>query len=1191
MPLIKCNSHPAPGYHADGSLVVVENKSVGTAQGQRRKIVQGNLNFGNSGFGTGTGVGAGGGSTGGGGFDSTFNPFGTGQSGATIDHYNPIRDRLDEGSVVEDWIPRDAAGLDQMFLLMYHRDHIAGTIVDILADMIWSEFDIPNIQDPVIRNIYMDSMSAIDIVATLPDITREYLVLGRTISSMIFDKTRGIFKDLVSHDPSFVRLTPIPIKGFDPKIDLIPSPAMRAFIESEDPRDVDARKILPESYIEAIRKASGSGAGIGSGAGSGFGMGGGPGGNSGGNFQGPYGGDLYGGQGGGGIPLDPINTLFLPRKRFNYDYIGTSLYTRLITFWALEKTLINATMTSARRRSRSILHVKTGIDDRWEPTAQEMDNIAGMFLQADEDPVGAVVVTRTGVDSEEIRSGQDFYKWSDEWELLSQGKLQALGANDALLCLSGDTLVSTKEHGIIRIDTFGKKAVSERLTTVGKEGSDTTRRWLYSGHGQVLELQTYSGNRIRCTPNHQVLVLVNNDLVWKKARDLEENDYLCIAKEKCTRQTPLVLDLTTQPKGKMAHGLIENVVKPKLMTPDLAYVLGILVSEGCIDNYRLRVSNTELNILEGVKEKLLHIFGNSVDITIKEVKQVDRVDKHGVEWKSTKQSYELCCWSKIIANYLNQLGIKLANGNSAKEKDIPWSILQADEFSQISYLAAYVDGDGCVKRNGKELIIYSYSKAILHQTQVMLNSHGIDSVVRDKSVFMPCGNAYELCKKLAEYSCSNKFNDLMKPENPDRFSEYNKLINLFEKKYKFTQLKSIKEIDDEVDVYDIQMTQDPSFVANGLIVHNSGDATYSNQENARMFFMERALGLRDTITAKLFHNRLFPLLARIHGFRKRTTAQLNHKIRIENSETGYNVRADESDSGKLTQRQALDIPESELILPEISWKKELVSDIDEAKLDVYERLEEKGVPIHLRDWSTAGNIDLDAQMSGLSVDADLRKQVNSWKANSGMTETDTEEEEARLQFIQSLKGLAHSNVKASLGSETKELGPLSSWVFWGKEAALGPLKAMDLAAFIKTIRPDDNSCRVLLDGNALRHKLHSHFHNETKAEIAHYLMYRSGFTRWKPGLGKDAVDILSRQIKSSLDQHGANGNVYQLGKLAESELRLIGSLTRTQKYPAEKFIGESTKKLDKDAQVKVENLGRGFDKISNDSPNLYSGVS
>jgi len=777
MSLFKFNSHPAPGYHADGSFVTQDVKLAASVK--TRQKVTADMSGGYGGMGgsssSGTGMGMGAGTFGDPGLSATS--FGGGQSGATVDRYNPIRDRLDEGSIVEDWIPRDASGLDEMFKLMYNRDHIAGVVVDLIAELLWSEYDLLGIQDPVIRNIYQDTMEAIDPLTSGPEITREYLTIGRNMSSMIFNKERGIFTDIISHDPSFVRLTPIPIKGFDPKIDLIPTPAMRAFIESVDARDLDAQKALPAAYVEAIRAAGGGSTGT----------------------SGYRPSQQYMGSASRnetfGIPLDPINTLFLARRTFGYDYLGTSLFTRLITFWALEKALINATMASARRRSRSILHVKAGIDNIWEPTAQEMDNLAGMYIQADEDPVGAVVVTRTGVDTNEIRAGNDFYKWSDEWALLNEGKLRALGSNDALL---------------------------------------------------------------------------------------------------------------------------------------------------------------------------------------------------------------------------------------------------------------------------------------------------------------------------------------------------------------------------------------------------TGDATYSNQEAARMFFMEKVLKLRETLTQKIYYNKLFPLIARIHGFRKRTTAELSHRIRL----TGD---VDKGDTSKLTQRQALEIPKSELIVPTINWRKELVSNINEGKLDIFEKLEEKGVPIHLRDWAAAGNIDLDYQMQALEDDADLRQQVNKWKKSYEVPEEENAADEARLEFINSLRNLAHSNLKRVLGSKIQELGPLSSFIFWGSNGTVGPLQATDLASFLETINPDTNSYKVLTDTLALRHKLLQHFQHPVKADIAYYLIFRSGLTRTKPILLNESIVVISEQIKASLDQYAVHGKVYQLAKIAEKELSILGALSEDRMVSKKGAIDKRTKNVGKIIEGRASKLAMS-DRISRDSSSLFSGI-
>jgi hypothetical protein len=760
MPMLyRFKSHPVSGYYdKTGELVTAETSKSASIKTKAQFKATADCGPGGAGAGSGYGSGTGGaGGSLGSGFGNAsqmggaggYSSFGGGNSGANVDRYNPVRDFLEEGSVVEDWIPRDASGLNEMFMLMYHRDPYAGTIVDILADTIWSDFDLTGITDRSILKVYEDTMGAIDTLTTMPDITREYLVLGRSISSLIFDSSRGIFKDLVSHDPSTVRLTPIPIKGFDPKIDLIPSPALRHFVDSMDPRDMDARKVLPEAYLQAVRSASS--------------------GNTRGGFNQQIQQHAMGTSSMGGIPLDPVNTLFVARKVFNYDMIGTSLYTRLISFWALEKALINASVTSARRRSRSILHVTAGIDNVWEPSAQELDNIAGMFIQADEDPVGAVVTTRTGVSTNEVRQGQDFYKWSDEWTLLTEGKLRALGANDALL---------------------------------------------------------------------------------------------------------------------------------------------------------------------------------------------------------------------------------------------------------------------------------------------------------------------------------------------------------------------------------------------------SGDATYSNQEAAKTFFMERAANLRRVLTNRIFLKRTFPLIARIHGFVKRSKAELDHRVRI-------------------TQRESMEIPTSELIMPDIRWRKELVNNVDDKRLEVYEKMEEKGFPITLRNWASASNIDLDDQMSDLNGDVELRKRVQLWKANF---DSEMQEDVAKLEMLNKIRTMAKNNVKQVVGSLVEHLGPLNTYAFWDEKAEFCGVNAKVLAEFLKELDPSSNTVRILLDPLALSQRLKHHFKTGQIAEIAHYLLYRTELTPVAPGLNKSTASQISEAIQKSLDKHAYAGNIYQLAKFADKELKIVSSLSKEAKKAA-------VDKVEKIAQK----IGKNDDPIASSSASLYSG--
>lgn len=51
---------------------------------------------------------------------------------------------------------------------------------------------------------------------------------------------------------------------------------------------------------------------------------------------------------------------------------------------------------------REILLITAGIEDSWDPTDAELQALASMFMQACEDPEGAVVAVRHGVTVERI---------------------------------------------------------------------------------------------------------------------------------------------------------------------------------------------------------------------------------------------------------------------------------------------------------------------------------------------------------------------------------------------------------------------------------------------------------------------------------------------------------------------------------------------------------------------------------------------------------------------------------------------------------------------------------------------------------------------------------------------------------------------------------------------------------------------
>lgn len=331
--------------------------------------------------------------------------IGTGTQGGGFSHerFNPQKARIEEGSIIEDWIPRQPTMLHLLLRRIYLRDTIAGTVVDIYSTLPWGKiYELIGVDDPKILQMYQDMIENIGIWGELPFISREFLIIGRTIASLPFNETTGMWDTMVPIDPDQAKITPVPASNVKPLVDVLSSPAWREFARSVDPRVVDIKERMNNKDLLAI-------------------------------FQNTS----------GYFPLEPENTLFLARRVNQYDHIGTSFYTRLLPAWAYETALWDASLTGVRRRNRSILLVTAGIDETWEPNDNELSSLVQIFMQADEDPTGAVLAVRNGVEVSEVRDPTAIWGISQEYEFLSTLKMRALGVSEAYL--SGDANVSNME--------------------------------------------------------------------------------------------------------------------------------------------------------------------------------------------------------------------------------------------------------------------------------------------------------------------------------------------------------------------------------------------------------------------------------------------------------------------------------------------------------------------------------------------------------------------------------------------------------------------------------------------------------------------------------------------------------------------------------------------------------------------------
>ncbi len=416
------------------------------------------------------------------GFGGSSGGFGFGSPGGRNTHnrFNPVYDDLSEGSIIEQFMPVDPRRLNRIWRRIKLQDPVAGPAIDLYSELPWSDFQLIGIEDRQIAQVYQDALNAINLTAHMPEISAEFLSMGKVIGHLLMDESRGIWERMIIHDPDWIRVTPIPMPGFQPKLDIIPTPDMRNWAHSQDERDVEAQREVRE-LVSMIRA-------------------------------------------GQEIPLPPENTFYIPRRTAPYDVIGASAYTRIIMFVAYEKALVNATIAASRRRASRIRHITAGLDDVWEPSKEELDDLSALFMQADEDPVGAIVVTRTGVTANEVggSSPQDIVKISDEWQFLLQGKLNALGVSEAFL--TGEATYNTLEQ---LMSVFLEKVKAHRKFFEHALIYEKLLKPLARRHGFVHRKKAELDHRIRIAQDESEKRYILPTLAWEKSlRPVADRDYL-----------------------------------------------------------------------------------------------------------------------------------------------------------------------------------------------------------------------------------------------------------------------------------------------------------------------------------------------------------------------------------------------------------------------------------------------------------------------------------------------------------------------------------------------------------------------------------------------------------------------------------------------------------------------------------------
>jgi hypothetical protein len=440
-------------------------------------------------------------------------------------------------------------------------------------------------------------------------------------------------------------------------------------------------------------------------------------------------------------------------------------------------------------------------------------------------------------------------------------------------------------------------------------GTERATKWLYSGEHPTICINTESGNSVTGTGKHRLLVLRDSVLDWVHLRDIKLTDYLCVNPHSVRRS-------------------FEYAVRSYDLTVDvgLAYVLGCLLKKSYC-----RKGEYHILLPLDCSTKFLPYF-NAV-FAAPEV-----VDCNGRVQIVIKEPRTLEILNSLLGN----------------KTALPWCIAKTSSSAQVSFVAALVDLSSINK------ITFDHS-VLGKELLCLLNCMGVMANLRYSNITLPDGEEHILNSIISQYSCrtySTKKsprswygvpadNGSIVPYSSMNIDDLNHNAPL----YRFVKVTSIKDAGVQK-VYDLSVNENnPSYVANGLVSHNTMDTSLT-------VFIEQMRAYRDRITRKLLYNKIFPLISMVNGFTVK-----GGKI-IQSTKT-------------MDVEDALDVLQdgSKLLIPVVHWNKQLKPEGDTAYLDLLDRMTAAGVPVPLRAMAAAGGFNLDEVLSQEEDDLSMRKKM------------------------------------------------------------------------------------------------------------------------------------------------------------------------------------------------------------------------
>ncbi len=372
-------------------------------------------------------------------------------------------------------------------------------------------------------------------------------------------------------------------------------------------------------------------------------------------------------------------------------------------------------------------------------------------------------------------------------------------------CLTGDTMVFT-DKGYKSIKEFDEKRDKVLSFNKGKKEFEWEKAELLTypvKNEKLFQIKFKDGRTINLTKEHPLLSSYGKYVYYRPASQLKVNDKIVL---------PLKIPEIKRDKESLR----------------IARLLGFILADGTINIRKGKFKDGRGYWYNGTKARI-RIYNNSSEVLNQAKEDLEK------EFKIVAKRYQKndCNCEVIetkhqkIVNKFIELGIP--KGLKSGIIRIPKIVFESSNKFKSEFVSALFDCDGYIDEAGR-IDYSSKSREFLEDLQILLTHLTIESVIQTKNskikekvypnyrLFITDNTSIENFKKIG---FKNKFKQERLICHKANGTKKRK-THYINEKLVCTKIKSIKEIKGIKKVYDLSVDKNHSFIANGIISHNSG---------------------------------------------------------------------------------------------------------------------------------------------------------------------------------------------------------------------------------------------------------------------------------------------------------------------------------------------------------------------------------